>query len=242
MNKIKTLFVLFLLIVFFTGLYMYTFDTFRENMEERKDESCPNLLVNRGGTIYLYNTNVPLSDDGSNPKIFQNLDEYIRYLEEQRRQGNECPVLYLQQENDTQGNDVYRVRPSPFNPQGGAPIMMTRAEFNHQDKQVGMPPILLTSNTGSNLDRNRPVQVVDASRQDPPFNQGQYPGFDPTSLYVGTYTNIDAVHDSTAKTGQWSENPADPNWGGVMYTEQAVQSGKYDENNVVIPVFPKYVV
>jgi hypothetical protein len=27
----------------------------------------------------------------------------------------------------------------------------------------------------------------------------------------------------------------DPNWGGVLYTQSAVESGKYDENNVFVP-------
>ena len=53
------------------------------------------------------------------PVHFNNLDEYIDYVEQQRQQGNVCPVLFLQEENDAQGNDVYRVRPSPFDLQPG---------------------------------------------------------------------------------------------------------------------------
>ena len=37
------------------------------------------------------------------------------------------------------------------------------------------------------------------------------------------------------------DNPMDPNWGGVLYTQGKVESGKYDENNVTRPVFPQTV-
>jgi hypothetical protein len=56
--------------------------------------------------------------DGINPIQFGSLDDYIRYLEVQRKSGIHCPVLYLQQESNDQGQDVYRMRPSPFDLQG----------------------------------------------------------------------------------------------------------------------------
>jgi len=33
-----------------------------------------------------------------------------------------------------------------------------------------------------------------------------------------------------------SDNPMDSNWAGITYTQQMVDSGKYVENNVSIPV------
>ena len=75
---------------------------------------------------------------------------------------------------------------------------------------------------------------MDATRDNPPYNIGNYPGFDPLGLHVGQYTTIDKVHDSTGE-GPISDNPSDPNWGGVLYTESAVKSGKYDENNIYRP-------
>jgi hypothetical protein len=65
---------------------------------------------------------------------------------------------------------------------------------------------------------------------------GQYPGFDPLGLQIGTYTKLDEIHDSTAKSGV-SDNPMDLNWGGVQHTQQAVDSGKYEENQVTKPVY-----
>ena len=39
-------------------------------------------------------------------------------------------ILFIQEENDVQGNDVYRVRPSPFDLQGGmGPIDVQKASL-----------------------------------------------------------------------------------------------------------------
>ena len=243
MKNLNILFLLFLIIIFFIGLYLYTFDLFFKNTcshesftnESKENESndCPNLLINKGNVILLYNTKKP-EENGINPISFNNLDEYIKYLESQRNTGNNCPVLYLQKENDTQGKDVYRIRPSPFDQQGGnPPLQLTRSQFNHQDKQKGPPPNILMNDNITN-DPNKPVNIIDASRENPPYNSNNYAGFDPTNHYVGVYTKLDAIHDSTL-LNNISDNPMDKNWGGVLFTENSIQSGKYEENSVSSP-------
>jgi hypothetical protein len=79
--------------------------------------------------------------------------------------------------------------------------------------------------------------IIDSSRDDGPYNQGQYPGFDPRGQDVGKYTELDRIHDSTKKEGPLSDNPMDPNWGGVLYTRQQVMSGKYNDNQVLKPIY-----
>ena len=119
----KHVIVLLAIILFSLGIYVYSNQTIRiENFEEplqsrsKVSAKCPNVLVKRGEHLYLYNTT---DRDHSIPLHFNNLDEYIQHVNEQRSQGINCPILYLQEENDVQGNDVYRVRPSPFDLQGG---------------------------------------------------------------------------------------------------------------------------
>jgi len=80
-----------------------------------------------------------------------------------------------------------------------------------------------------------PVTVVDASRENKPYNEGNYAGFDPQGQYIGTYTNLDQIHNST-KQNKISDNPMDPNWAGVTYTQQMIDSGKYADNNITRPV------
>jgi hypothetical protein len=129
------------------------------------------------------------------------------------------------------------MRPSPFDQQGGLPpFQLTRAEFNHQDLPNGFPLNTLYEDDTANLDQNKPQQVIDATRDNPPYNVGNYASFDPYGMDVGRYTVLDKIHDSTMSTGM-SDNPYDPNWGGVMFTEQAISSGKYDDNNIRKPQY-----
>jgi hypothetical protein len=207
-----------------------------ENQTNQDDSNCPDILVKEGNGLLLYNSKKP-KVDGENPLPFYNLDEYINYLEIQKKKGIHCPVLYLQKENDAQGNDVYRFRPNPFGLDGGAnPYMMTRAEFAHQDSILQNPPptILMGQTTASN-NQNQPVPYIDASRENGIYNRGNYAGYDPHGLFQGIYTEIDKIHDSTETQNQISPNPMDTNWGGVMVTQQAVDSGVYAENEVTRP-------
>lgn len=254
-NTIQTLFLLFTLITFVIGGYVYTtmdmqkrieymetekrtegflglfpqttLERFEEKSEMKSgenketkntdntenDDTCPDLLVKNGAELHLYNTKKP-NEEGVNPVVFKNLDEYITYLEVQRKAGTSCPVLFLQKENDAQGKDVYRARPSPF--QNGAGL-----------------PITDNLNTPVNT---KPIPVKDASR-DNGYNQNNHAGFDPYGLYVGKITNVDKIGAST-ETDKVSDNPMDTNWGGVLYTQKAVESGKYEENAVSRVVYP----
>ncbi len=222
-NRLKYLFLIFLIGTFFLGLYVYVsggLTKIKEGISKENEEGneegnkCPDMLINKGDALLLIN-----SKDPNDPGIpFFDLDEYVNYLEIQRKKGINCPVLYLQKEVNTQGEDVYRMRPSPFDQQGGLPV--------HFERQT---------------DPNHPVQILDATRDNPPYNKGNYSGFDPLGLHVGTFTELDKIHYSTEKTGKQSDNPMDPNWGGVLYTEQAILSGKYDDYNITKPnyVTPK---
>jgi len=215
---------MFLLLVFLLGLYLFsTGGLYQLKMYENMDSndsakaqggSCPDLLIRRNGQILLYKTQESLIE-GVNPVVFRNLDEYIAYYS---TQGGGCPVLFLQQETDAQGKDVYRMRPSPFDLQG-----------------VFSPTGSLTSPTPVVIDKKNPIQYVDASRENTPYNQGQYAGFDPQGQFVGRYTTLDKIHDSTQQLfPNGSPNPMDDNWGGVLFTENVLNTGYYEDNNVKI--------
>ena len=106
---------------------------------------CPNLLVQKGTTLYLHNTNLA-TIPGVNPIRFDNLEEYIEFVEWLRGQGVKCPILFLQHSINAQGESVYNIRPSPTDLNGGlcpsgAPISSIDASNpdseNHDD---GMGP------------------------------------------------------------------------------------------------------
>jgi hypothetical protein len=171
-------------------------------------EGCPDLLIQRGPLFFLYNTKLPLTQ-GANPMIFKSLEEYGTYFNGLKNTGRNCPPLFLQQENNSQGSDIYRIRPSPFNPFAGVPSSSPLVQ--PYDGQI--------------------VNELDASR-DNGYNQNMYPGFDPDGLFIGRMTEIDQVHYST-ENQKMSDNPMDSNWGGILYTQEQVDTGKYVENEVV---------
>lgn len=220
MTYTRTFFIIFLWLVFLVGMYLVTLTNLTnlneidktaktEGMETNDAPSCPDMLIQKGAVLVLYNTKQPVVE-GQNPIPFNSLDDYIRYLEIQRKSGIACPVLYLQQESNAQGQDVYRMRPSPFDLQGGLPT---------NNAEMTIPA----------------VQVSDANRLNAPYNANNYPGFDPQGQYIGIYTNLDKTHDSTERTTV-SDNPMDSNWGGIQFTNQTVESGKYADRQVTKPL------
>jgi hypothetical protein len=224
MKTITIFLLIFLVLSFASGIYFCLthkpYEGFENQGNQENDSSnetdCPDLLIKSGNAILLYNSKKP-EVPGVNPLPFYNLDEYINYLEIQKRKGIHCPVLFLQEEVNTQGNTVYRIRPDIFQPQGG--LTHSQQIFNK---------------TIPDIQRNA-VPIINANQDNPPWNTGGYHEFDPMGLHIGQYTVLDAIHDSTYKGQSLSENPMDSNWGGVLYTKDAVDSGKYKENEVVPP-------
>jgi len=110
-------------LVFLCGLFFYAKGAAVEGFVQPTTK-CPNLLIQQGSRFYLHNTNL-VKVPGVNPVEFENLEDYIEFLEWQRSQGIRCPVLFLQQSFDPQGNQVYKIRPSVSEPQGGLPSVGT---------------------------------------------------------------------------------------------------------------------
>ena len=68
--------------------------------------------------------------------------------------------------------------------------------------------------------------LLDSTRNNPPYNKNQYPGFDPLNQYIGLDTPLDKMfHDNTNII---SANPMDSNWGGKDYTNSLIEQGEYE--------------
>jgi hypothetical protein len=167
------------------------------------NDRCPNILVQHGSEIFLYNSKVE-KVPGVNPIRFKSLDDYSEFMEWLQGRGIRCPVLFLQYSYDAQGNAVYKMRPSPT------------------DLQGGLSPNVPYSPAPAAL-----VQMMDASRDNPPFNNQMYDGFDPLNFNMGDYTSQDAAFRAKELTSKYSDNPMDSNWGGIQYSESVVASGAY---------------
>ena len=202
--------VISILIIFCLGIYfIYNHDNTKriEGLTNNDTIRCPNMLIQKGTIFLLYNTNVA-EVPGVNPIQFNNLEEYVEFLDWQKSQGIVCPVLYLQNSYDAQGNRVYKVRPSCLEPQGGLP---------------STTPVPL------------PTKLVDATRNDPPYNKNSYPAYDQSSYYVGTTTPLDAMNN-TSGYPYVSDDPMNTNWGGAEYTQSLVDTGYYKGNEVSIDI------
>jgi hypothetical protein len=197
--------------VFCLGMNFYLNTGTKEGLTTMDGElRCPNILIQKGPKYYLYNSNVA-QVPGVNPIEFNNLEEYTEFLEWQRGAGIRCPVLYVQNTYDAQGERVYKVRPSVTELEGGLPPTTT----------VPLPLKF--------------EKLVDATRNDFPYNKNGYPAFDQSSYYVGSITPLDQIKNSDYNL-LYSDNPMDPNWGGSDYTQALVDSGYYKANEVNIYV------
>jgi len=197
------------IVLFLAGLYFYAKYTGTKYSESFKNNSiqkrCPDMLIQKGSKFYLYNSKVA-KVPGVNPISFENLEDYTEFLNWQHSQGIRCPVLFLQEIYDAQGNPVYKVRPGVTEQQGGIPPSYPN-----------------------------PTLLVDATRNDPPYNTNSVPSFDQSSYYVGTTTPLDNMNIEQQKMEK-SPNPMDPNWGGADYTQSLVDKGYYAENEVKMRV------
>lgn len=225
-----------LILVFLIGLYFYAKkgdslvnEGFSNN--PKTGPRCPNLLIQKGAKFYLYNSKLA-QVPGVNPVEFNNLEDYTEFLDWQRSQNIRCPVLYLQETYDAQGNRVYKTRPSVTEPQYGLPPS-TEAPIGIASQVTPMMETSLEP-VGEEAYPN-PTKLVDATRNDPPYNQGSYPAYDQTSYYIGTTTPLDKMN-TQQEAAKISPDPMDPNWGGSDYTQKLVDQGYYKDNNVSIAI------
>jgi hypothetical protein len=211
-----TLLTYLFIVLFLAGLYFYAKYAgykYEEGFDNNNspEKRCPNILIQKDAKFYLYNSKVA-KVPGVNPVEFDNLEDYTEFLDWQRSQGIRCPVLFLQQTYDAQGNPVYKARPGVTEQQGGLP----------PSKQL--PP--------------NPTALVDATRADHPYNTNSMPSFDQSSYYVGTTTPLDKMNDQEENMLYSGPNP-DPmseNWGGADFTQKLVDQGYYADNEVKMRV------
>lgn len=153
----------FLIIIIIVVIYLFV----NEYNKNKIKNDCPDILIQKGKYIYLMNKYKKAIIK------FNNLDEYRKYYKNQKEQGKKCPELYLQKEYNIQGDAVFVNRKSPFEKEGGAPLISGLDLHN-------------TNNTSL---------LVDSTRNNPPFNHNLYPGFDPMNQYIGLETPLDKMYN-----------------------------------------------
>jgi len=218
-------------IVFIFGMIYYINSyKLQENMENENDskedskedskknikKNCSNMLIEKDGAIYLYNSKLA-SVPGVNPLKFENLEEYSEFYEWQKSQDIDCPLLFLQYTTDTQNNELIQVKPSIFENSGGLPKEKTKAIPGQEGQEY--------------YEENK---ILDATKNSTPnsnfkFNSGMYSGFDKHNQNVGLDTPLDKMF---SEKNSKSANPMDTHWGGKKHTQSRVNAGDYKDREV----------
>jgi hypothetical protein len=249
-----TLLIYIAFLLFCMGLYFYcksvlnetsitpTKEPFENDSDSDKSQfQCPNLLIQKGARFYLYNSKMT-KVQGVNPIEFDNLEDYVGFLEWQRSKNMRCPVLFLQQSIDAQGNTVYKIRPSVTEPQGGLPpssITQTQerppvGSFTGPNINTSSVSPQIVTNPSQFNSTNRSL-LIDSNQDDSFYNKNSYPAFDAHGFYSGVFTPLDEMNVKQQHM-LYSPNPMDDNWGGMNYTQELVDAGFYKDNEVKIRV------
>jgi hypothetical protein len=222
------------------------------NQEEKeiygssRDPVCPDTLIERDGKIVLFSSNLE-KVPGVNPIIFDNLEEYVEFTEWQRSKGITCPVLYLQNTNDAQGNNVYKVRPSIIDPQGGLPPVVSRPdpqiniiENSNPNEKPGVNiqdvnDTMYFRNGGGNITGEQALNTgphnIGYVNANLPNNNNEIPGFTQSDFYQGTITPMDVALKKQQEQDV-SPSATDSNWGGENYTNSMIEQGAYEGRTV----------
>lgn len=217
-SVIKNYKLLIILVIFVLGIYYYA-NSYQvlENMENKESE-CPNMLIEKDGEIYLFNSKKPLKDN-ENPIKFNNLEDYAKFVKLQKDNNIECSALVLQYTTDTQNNDLIQIKSSIFENDGGlSPITKDTDTVNKKKED-------------EYYERNK---IFDATLDSTPnsdikFNTNMYSGFDSQNQSVGLDTPLDKLYHEKSKS---SANPMDPHWGGKKFTKTKVERGEYRDRYI----------
>ena len=219
-------YLIFIIVCFLLGIYfIINFDK-RNNTNnilegfiessDKKGFKCPNVLVQKGAQYYLYNSKLD-SVPGVNPIQFDNLEDYVEFMDWQRSQGIRCPILYLQQSYNAQGQATYKIRPDPLDLQGGLPPA----------------PPTTSSNSSTSYYTNSPM----SSSMTPSMSSSMTPSMSSSNTTnIIDENNVTNITQQEAENMTYSPNAMDVNWGGEQYTESLIEAGVYADNNVSIKI------
>ena len=211
---------IFLLVIFLGGMYFYakyTNPKILETLENNSKPRCPNLLIQFGCKYYLYNSNIQ-KVPGVNPIEFNNLEDYTDFLKWQHNVGIKCPVLYVQNTYDAQGNRVYKVRPCVSEPQGGLPPTVA-------DNQLGHTGFIDTSIINSTFTSVTHDEIKGSAKNESKLNDTDFEKLNVE--YPKSMTPVEKHY------GTLDDDPMNHNWGGESYTDASVKAGKYKGSEVM---------
>ena len=230
----------------------YSNTSILEGIESKKQHRCPNLLVQFDSKYYLYNTKID-KVPGVNPVMFNNLEEYFDFLDWQKSVGIKCPVLYVQNTYDAQGNPVLKIRPNVCEPQGGLPPTTTPQVVQSTPNTCIIQDNSVSKEEKEKKEREEKEKKEKEEREKKPLFSAIHP------MYAQEPDNVSRLKrgrsEKEKKKGtqslpkvnypqslapitpgkftELSDDAMDVNWGGQSYTNASIEAGKYADNEVL---------
>jgi len=131
-------------LVYIVILFLFLWGGFFVMQTGKSQESfvsgkCPTTLIKDGNHIFLYDPSMA-KVPGVNPIRFKDLEEYKEYIEWQRKNKLQCPLLHLERVCTTQGTDMYEIRQNFIDiPEYGLQPIQTRiVPFDPENQTQGM--------------------------------------------------------------------------------------------------------
>jgi len=209
-----------LLVLFLIGCYFYA--TSPQYMYEsfQNPDDCPNMLVQNGSRFYLYNSRkheIP----GINPIVFETLEQYVDYASYLKSTGKNCPVLYLQKINNTQGEEEYKERKSPEEPHEPVAVENTEPQTPY-DKKMYMDNLAQTISQNLSVGEINNINKLSLTK----------------SVLSKEPAGCEKMPDSIKpmEIQGLSADPMSENWGGPEFTQSLIDQGYYAGNEVSIYV------
>ena len=166
----KLITLILIVIIIFGSYYFIKQHNLIDNKEGFVSNQCPTTMIKNGNQIFLYNPKLA-KIPGVNPIVIKSLKDYEHYLNWQRANKINCPILHLEKIYDTQGFEKYEIKNSFMLDQPNGPL-------NHNLPVINKPP---------NLER-----LLNANMDNSPYNQNSYPAYDENNQNIGKVTPLDS--------------------------------------------------
>ena len=189
-----------------------------------------NILVKKGTKFIIYDT----SADSSNntPLIFENSTQYRKYVDTLKAQGINCPNVFIQETNDTQGNTTYTIQIDPFNPKNVDYTYryiegLTTEESSDVKHTSPYDRKMYMNNLATNIANSLSVNQIKS------INKLELTK-SVLSEDVPKCSSTPADIKPLVKNGKTAD-PMITNWGGVAFSQKMIDDGYYVGNEVTKP-------
>lgn len=216
--------------------------------DRRPSTGCPNLLVRHDDLYLLFRDDVLVAR-------FASLEDYQTYAKEQEQEAAKkeqeeraaaasgdgtrppphrahpkrraCPVLFVEPETDPQGRRRYRRRDAHQKKRDRGTVRGLSAAFWDWQHLGAVPtdrPLVAAMGGG------------DQGAPPPAAKRLKLAAYNADAMERWLRADlVAAAAEERAAMGAVSDNAMDPHWGGVRWTQQVIDSGKYDGHTLVRP-------